>query len=153
MSKTVKKILRIAFLIYVAVLMYVLLFSERNPDGTNGYNIYLFAEIKRYIRYRQILGMKLVVRNLVGNVLGFIPFGFLLPLLNEQLRKIWMIVLWAGGFSFIIELIQKITGVGCFDVDDIFLNTLGGFLGYLLWYSIRQIRKRYGYKKKETEKI
>jgi len=34
-------------------------------------------------------------------------------------------------FRVFIESAQLITKVGAFDVDDIFLNTLGGALGYI----------------------
>lgn len=153
MNKAVKKRLRIAFLIYMAVLLYLLLFSERNIDGTNGYNVQLLAEIRRYIRYREILGMKLVVRNLVGNIVGFLPFGFLLPVVNSSFEKLLKTVTAAGFLSLMIEVAQLITGVGCFDVDDVLLNTLGGFIGYILWLCYTQIRKYYGKSKKEEKEI
>ena len=35
--------------------------------------------------------------------------------------------------SFGIETAQLLTKVGAFDVDDIFLNTLGGCLGYIIF--------------------
>ncbi|MGU9068145.1 VanZ family protein [Clostridium perfringens] len=34
--------------------------------------------------------------------------------------------------SLTIELIQLLTGLGFFDVDDIILNVLGGIIGYLI---------------------
>ncbi|WP_415340200.1 VanZ family protein, partial [Clostridium perfringens] len=36
------------------------------------------------------------------------------------------------GISLTIELIQLLTGLGFFDVDDIILNVLGGIIGYLI---------------------
>lgn len=45
-------------------------------------------------------------------------------------------------FSLCIELTQLICKVGSFDVDDLFLNTVGGALGFLLiylWCFIRRI--------------
>lgn len=141
----------IVFLFYLAVLLYVLLFAERNLEGANGYNTQLLAEIQRYIRYREILGMKLVVQNLLGNVVGFMPFGFFLPWINQQYKQIWKTTWATGMFSLTVEVIQLLTGVGCFDVDDVLLNTLGGFCGYLLWRSIEKIRKKYGNEKKKKE--
>lgn len=140
------------FLCYVAVLLYFLLFAERNVQGLNGYNIHLFAEIQRYLQYRNILGTKLVIQNLAGNVIGFIPFGLFLPQMNVRFNKIWKITLTAATFSLMIEVIQRLTAVGCFDVDDVFLNTVGGLLGACLWGIFAKIRNRYGIKK-ETEKV
>lgn len=39
------------------------------------------------------------------------------------------------GLSVTVEVIQLITKVGCFDVDDMILNTAGAALGYLLFLS------------------
>ena len=35
-------------------------------------------------------------------------------------------------FSMLIETAQLVLKVGAFDVDDIFLNTVGGLLGYIV---------------------
>ncbi len=143
---------KLLFLFYIAILLYVLLFAERNTHGLNGYNIRLFAEIKRYIVYREILGMQLVLQNLLGNVIGFLPFGFFLPQLNRRFDKLFKITLTGFFFSLMIEGIQLVSGVGCFDVDDIFLNTLGGFIGAAGFIIFNRIRKKYG-NQTTTEKV
>ena len=43
-------------------------------------------------------------------------------------------------FSIGIETAQLLMKVGAFDVDDIFLNTLGGLVGYILM-KLTKIRK------------
>ncbi|MFR5703442.1 MAG: VanZ family protein [Eubacterium ramulus] len=72
--------------------------------------------------------------NLLGNVIGFIPYGFILPVITHGNA--------AADFSDYsirllhqpsVETVQLITKVGCFDVDDLILNTLGAALGYLLF--------------------
>jgi len=71
------------------------------------------------------------VFNLVGNVVMFLPFGFFAALLWRK----WdgKRALLAGlGMTACIETWQILVG-RCFDVDDIILNTLGVFCGYLLW--------------------
>ncbi len=143
---------KLMFMFYMALLLYVLIFAERNVHGLNGYNILLFAEIKRYIRYREILGKRLVVQNLLGNIIGFLPFGFFLPQINRQVNKMWKITLLSGVCSLTVEVVQLLTGVGCFEIDDVFLNTLGGWIGGLLGVVFSKIRKKYG-KKKTTAKI
>ena len=44
--------------------------------------------------------------------------------------------------SLSVECIQLVTKTGCFDVDDIFLNTIGGMLGYLVYALMQRKRDR-----------
>lgn len=68
--------------------------------------------------------------QLVLNIIMLVPFGMLLPLLNNRFRKFK----WTLGASLIltltIETMQLVTGYGVFDVDDIFNNILGAIMGY-----------------------
>lgn len=123
----------VLFLCYIGALAYFLFFAEdygRSDDGNFRYNLVLFQEITRCIKYRAILGNEVVLMNLVGNVVGFMPFGFLLPLLSVKERRLVMVLLLTFELSLVVEVVQLFTGVGSFDVDDLLLNTLGGILGY-----------------------
>src|SRR5260221_2601059 len=75
----------------------------------------------------------LVAKNILGNIIGFIPLGVLLPLLFARLKRpgktIGTVFLISLGF----ETIQLIFNLGVFDVDDLLLNTLGGAIGYMLF--------------------
>ena len=44
-------------------------------------------------------------------------------------------LIFLSGFllSLTVEVIQLISKVGCFDVDDLILNTLGAVLGYVFF--------------------
>ncbi|MCD8336300.1 MAG: VanZ family protein [Lachnospiraceae bacterium] len=132
--KVIKVLGACLFLLYMAGLVYFLFLSEDYGHGGVGeydYNIYPFREIARYIRYRELLGMRAVLINLVGNVIGFMPFGALVPLMARGARRAWRITLLSLEISALVEVSQLIFHVGCFDVDDMILNTLGGLLGYL----------------------
>lgn len=124
------------FIIYLIVLCYFLFFSEaygRNEGaGAYRYNLVLFREIRRFYQYRDILGAKSVFINLFGNVAAFVPFGFFLPLLWPRTRRFFWIFWSSLCFSLLVEGIQLVYQVGTFDVDDLFLNTLGGVIGYFL---------------------
>ena len=48
-------------------------------------------------------------------------------------KNIITVTIWAMLLSFGIETAQLLIKVGAFDVDDIFLNTLGGCLGYIIF--------------------
>ena len=75
--------------------------------------------------------------NLLGNVIGFIPFGFLLPLLMRWFRRLPRTLFAGFILSLGYEMMQLLFGLGIFDVDDLILNMTGCFIGYLLFLMIR----------------
>ena len=99
-------------------------------------------EIRRFIVYADLLGPVAVISNLFGNIAIFMPFGFLVPILGRKKRKFWFTALASFELSLSVECIQLITKTGCFDVDDIFLNTIGGILGYLVYALMQRKRDR-----------
>jgi glycopeptide antibiotics resistance protein len=70
------------------------------------------------------------INNLAGNIVGFMPLGLLLPLLFRSMRSAWKIIVASFLLSLAFEVTQLLTILGSFDVDDLLLNTAGGFLGY-----------------------
>ncbi len=132
-KKLIKGIVVLVFLIYMFSLIYFLFFSERygRTEAVDyyRYNLQPFKEIVRYWKYRDVIGYKMVIINLVGNVGVFIPFGLLLPIIYKPLAK-WYALLPTGIiFSSVIECIQLVTRVGTLDVDDVILNVSGIMLG------------------------
>lgn len=69
-------------------------------------------------------------RNIILNILMFVPIGFLLPLWSARLRRFWVAGLLGFGFSLFIELTQLLTGRGVLETDDLIGNTVGGLIGY-----------------------
>lgn len=142
MAAAVRKGIKIsgAFLfgIYIIFLVYALFFAEgygRGADGALiGCNTVPFREIMRYLRYRDVLGNRAVFLNLAGNVIGFMPFGALLPVMARDARKAWKTGLLGFEISALVELSQLLFQVGCFDVDDMILNTCGALAGYSVFY-------------------
>lgn len=129
---------RILFVLYIALAVYFLFFSDsldRTMISENyRYNLEPFAEIKRFLINREQLGIKSLMINIVGNVVCFMPFGFLLPTTtrNKIVKNVVGVFVCTLFFTLSVETIQLVTKVGAFDVDDIMLNTLGGLLGYLI---------------------
>lgn len=147
-----KKIIRtlgvLAFLIYVLLLIYFLFFAEEYGRGVDAeriyhYNLIPFAEISRFWKYRDVVGDTAFYTNVFGNVLGFLPFGFILPVIQPKMNHFFLIVLSGFLLSLGVEVIQLFTRVGSFDVDDLILNTIGALLGYLLFAICNQIRRKY----------
>lgn len=155
MKEQSKKVLvlvsRLLFYIYIVLLAYFLFFSEHY--GRVGmmkdyrYNLELFKEINRFIEYRQQLGLESVIVNILGNVLAFAPFGFLLPAMNERFRNFFRLLFGCILFTLTVELLQLVLRVGIFDVDDIFLNTLGGVIGYITYIICSNVYCRHHAKK------
>lgn len=122
------------FALYIGVLCYFLFFSEMfgrtEMQREYHYNLVLFREIKRFWIYRRQLGIMACVINIIGNVAAFLPYGFFLPILSEKFRHTFKVFLLSFSLSLTVELMQLIFKVGCFDVDDLLLNTIGGVIGY-----------------------
>lgn len=97
------------------------------------YNLVPLKEIMRFVRYRNRVGFGAFFINVFGNVIAFMPMGFFLPAVSGKKLKGIQIALLCLAFSLLVETVQLLTKLGCFDVDDLILNTLGGFLGYLIY--------------------
>lgn len=142
---------KILFVLYIVFVFYFLLISE--VYGRTGelsgyrYNLVLFKEIKRFWNYRRQLGMFATATNLAGNVLIFLPFGFFMPMASRY-RSFLSTSFYSLAFSLIVEISQLFMKVGCFDVDDLLLNTIGGMLGYIAFTACNRIRRSYAKKKR-----
>lgn len=73
------------------------------------------------------------LEGIVLNILLFIPFGFLIPIIWKKRWNLWKIMLLGLAVSFCVEIVQLITRLGFADVDDLMNNTVGSGLGYLLY--------------------
>lgn len=154
LKRLISNMLTVCFICYMILLIYFLFFSEEYGRDevytTYQYNLKLFHELRRYLAYKDQIGNIFFLINVVGNVVAFMPFGFLVPVLyREQRREATHNGHYFRSFLFVtmlgfllslgVETIQLITKVGCFDVDDLMLNTLGVVLGYLIYYISKKI--------------
>lgn len=64
------------------------------------------------------------------NIAMFVPLGFFLPLLSKRFFSIVWTLLVAVLFTGLVEVIQYITGVGIFELDDLFNNIVGAAIGF-----------------------
>ena len=143
----IQKLCWVVFMIYIVGLFYFTFFAEalgRGDPGTYAavkrFNLIPFTEIRRFWVYRQELGMKAFLLNVVGNILAFMPCGFLLPAISRRCRRGWGVMAIGFLISFFIECTQLIFQVGSFDVDDMLLNTLGAVLGFYANRAVQFIR-------------
>lgn len=121
-----KETFMFAFLLYALLLFYVVTFQDVNY-GTNN-----FIPFKEILRYE--VGSKVFIKNIVGNIILFIPFGFFVAHLMKS-KKLYPSLVVSMITSIVIEYTQLKIG-RTFDIDDIILNITGGFLGYLIYIII-----------------
>jgi glycopeptide antibiotics resistance protein len=72
------------------------------------------------------------------NIVILIPFGFFLPWLSVFFHKTLNLILGVTLFSFLIELLQYFMGRSA-DIDDIIMNTIGGIVGYILFFICKKV--------------
>ena len=145
-KKKARWIGRVLFTLYLILLIYLLFFADwyDHAPGMHWeyhYNLRPFLEIRRFLRASRSLGRLPVLLNLVGNVAGFIPFGFFLRVVTQRVCTFSRAVLSGFILSTIVEVIQLVTRTGIFDVDDIILNTAGTAIGYILFLLCNALRK------------
>ncbi|WPC43177.1 VanZ family protein [Clostridium sp. JS66] len=76
----------------------------------------------------------------IENGIMFMPFGFLLPLIWEQFKSARKVVYTGLLFSLAIELSQLLN-IRFTDIDDLMMNTIGTFLGWVLFYLFDKLFK------------
>ena len=143
----------------IVLLIYLLLLTKKvvfKQGGLRYYKHYFAREYKNYsvsegwkkantVPFRTInMYKKGLARNnsnaeynLLGNFIGFIPFGILLPLFWPWFRHGIKMLLAGFILSLGFETLQLLTGLGVWDVDDLLLNTTGTVAGYILFFLIK----------------
>ncbi len=147
------------FIIYIAILIYLLFYSRVDVMNFSAlqtretlkeyacsgnlnivplHTIRLF--VKGYIRHR-VTGLS-AFENIIGNIIMFIPFGLSLPYFLTCFRSLIRTVLFGIAILLLIETVQLVTQLGAFDVDDILLNLFGIIIGYGIWSKTIKIRRK-----------
>lgn len=137
MNKLIRIIAFLLFVIYFTFLLYRLFFFAygqyyRSYENEIRYNYIPFKTIFSYIIGISKYKIDVWVFNLFGNILAFMPMGFLLPIIFNQIRSFKRITTITFLISSVLEMTQFWIKLGIPDIDDVILNTLGGFIGYFL---------------------
>lgn len=80
-----------------------------------------------------------IIRVVLGNVVIFIPFGFL-GWAFPQIKDLKNTLITFVSAIVIVEALQYFSRLGIFEVDDVILNTFGVYLG---WRMCRFIEFRF----------
>ena len=130
-----KEALMLLFLIYILCLFQIVTFEDTTLLGSESdYNLVPFKEIMRYH-----WGSRLFIKNVIGNFIMFLPFGFFISYFIKA-KKIYLVFCLVLFASLCIEVTQYSIG-RVFDVDDILLNVLGGVSGYFIYKILNKIGK------------
>jgi len=119
------------FLAYIALILCVtLIFFRGAPYGSAELN-----PIAGYIRAAAAPPRlaHIEIRNIILNILMFVPLGFFIPFLWHGLSKFYLVLSISLAFTLTIEIIQLITARGVFSVEDILHNALGAIIGYFIY--------------------
>jgi len=127
-----KEMMMLAFTIYIMCIFYVVTFQDVSWSTSN------FIPFKEMFRYK--FGSRLFFKNVVGNTIMFMPYGFFIGyFLKIDKKRIATILSLITSLT--IELTQLKIG-RVFDIDDILLNILGGLIGFCIYKFISKIRDR-----------
>lgn len=128
--KFYQEILKLGFIIYIITLFYVVTFQDVSWSTSN------FIPFKEIFRY-QLLSPSFI-RNVIGNMIMFMPYGFFISYYLKLDKKSY-VFLMSLLISVTIEVTQLVIG-RVFDVDDILLNVIGGILGYYVYRLIHNFK-------------
>lgn len=130
------EIFLLVFICYVMCLFYAVTYQD--VSGIGAVNLTPFQEMLRYE-----FGSRLFIKNVVGNMLMFMPYGFFVSYFLKE-KRTFIILLLTLLVSGTIEYIQLKIG-RVFDIDDIILNLIGGMIGsfvYLAFIKFSELFKR-----------
>ena len=127
-----EELILLLFVTYILLLFELVTIRDVEFGGVNWMP---FREILRYD-----FGTDLFYRQVIGNIILFIPFGYFATYYSK-LTKIRHIFFITFITSTTIEVVQRFIGRS-FDVDDIILNVVGGIIGFLLFIGLDAIRKK-----------
>ena len=125
------EVMLLLFVAYILILFQLVTYSN---NGLNGVNLIPFKEILRYE-----FGSKEFTRQVIGNIILFIPFGFFITY-YANIKNIGSAFFTTVAASIVIETVQYFIGRS-FDIDDIILNVAGGLLGFLLFVALDAVKK------------
>lgn len=125
-----EEVFRLLFIAYL--LVFFRLVTSQDLNTYTGTNFIPFREILRYD-----IGTLNFHKQVLGNILLFIPFGYFVSCYCK-IKRLGPIVLVSFLSSLVIEVVQHFIGRS-FDVDDIILNVVGGVIGFLIYISLSAI--------------
>lgn len=145
-----KTIWKSIFTIYILMLLIFIVFKfdgdiysvintiQTNKDRGVGVNLIPFSTIGAYISE---INDSVSIINILGNIIPFIPMGFIVPMAFPSQRNVFKTIISSLLLILSIEILQFILFLGSFDIDDIILNLLSCFIGFMLFITYKNTFK------------
>lgn len=114
--------------VYIAFILYETLMFRESGDARM--NFVLFSYAGKFLKEQSVRV------GVINNIWLFIPLG---TGLYRWIQKKWVLLI-PFVMSVVIETTQYITGLGIAEFDDVFGNTMGGWIGILVAYIIMMWR-------------
>ena len=156
-NNVTKKLFKILFIIYIIVLVLVIILKFPTGMADHAINEWIsggnhtrikpqlipFKTIKSYLYYLHS-PTDWFAKNLLCNIIIFIPYGFLRPVFTRHRHKMFILTVVEGFLiSVFFELFQYVSALGHMDVDDVILNTLGVVIGYGMYVLVLTVKRKY----------
>ena len=123
-----RKIYRIFILPYTIFLLY-LMFLGFGREQHEANIVRLLPFVSTILFVQNTTSWESIIINLLGNIIMFIPFGFL-GWLNAKYFSFKKLIMDFLSALIIVEALQYLTRLGVFDIDDLALNSLGVWIGF-----------------------
>ena len=123
-----KKIYRIFILPYTIFLLY-LMFLGFGREQHEANIVRLLPLVSTILFVQNTTSWESIIINLFGNIIMFIPFGFL-GWLNAKYFSFKKLIVDFLSALIIVEALQYLTRLGVFDIDDLALNSIGVWIGF-----------------------
>lgn len=123
-----RKIYRIFILPYTIFLLY-LMFLGFGREQHEANIVRLLPLVSTILFVQNTTSWESIIINLFGNIIMFIPFGFL-GWLNAKYFSFKKLIVDFLSVLIIVEVLQYLTRLGVFDIDDLALNSLGVWIGF-----------------------
>lgn len=146
-NRLIRKIIQNSiFFVYILGYIYVTLLS-RTHYGVYYYSLILFkAWLEALGIFEKTKSRLQIVTDILLNIILDIPFGFFVSDKFQEWKKrsTAKVILCVGCISLITELLQLLFRIGVFEIDDIINNSIGGWIGSLLYLRIRNKNRKEG---------
>ena len=123
-----RKIYRIFIFPYTIFLLY-LMFLGFGREQHEANIVRLLPFVSTILFVQNTTSWESIIINLFGNIIMFIPFGFL-GWLNAKYFSFKKLIVDFLSALIIVEALQYLTRLGVFDIDDLALNSLGVWIGF-----------------------
>lgn len=132
----IRRTTRFVFFVYLLILIWIVLFKMS----------FSLADLPRYRvldldPFHDALNHPIRTKEVISNVIIFIPFGILISMLKCKkgvLAKIIPIFLTSLSF----EALQYVFSIGSTDINDLITNTVGGIVGIIIFWIFKKIFRK-----------